>query len=127
MACQTCYARLMRRQMAGQPLDPERFGRIVKPKPPKKRVGRFWPPCAVCGDPDGGKPRICRTPSRYNLKRFGVTGFGCQRCYVRLKYREQNGLVVDPHAVLRRRAHDHALPMVSRNGTAAAESAQGDV
>jgi hypothetical protein len=43
-----------------------------------------------------------RQPSRHNLKRFGVDGRGCQRCYVRLKSRARAGLVVDPMVVLRR-------------------------
>jgi hypothetical protein len=50
-------------------------------------------------------------PARFNLKKFGIDGRGCQRCCVRLKSRARLGLVVDPHVVLRQRRGYPPLPL----------------
>jgi hypothetical protein len=100
-ACLRCYARIKRREGRGTPLDPERLKRHPAAIKPRKGPGKSsWPPCAICGDPDGGKAKNLLTPSRHNLRRFGVDGVGCQRCYVRLKDRARTGLVADPFAIL---------------------------
>jgi hypothetical protein len=100
-ACRRCYFRLVYRDVHGQPLEPERLAR--RPPKPKIKKTRELLPCVVCGDPGGGAPKGARRPSRHNLKRFGIEGLGCQRCYVRLKFRERAGLTVDPLILLRPR------------------------
>jgi RNA polymerase sigma factor (sigma-70 family) len=53
-------------------------------------------PCAICGDPDGIKPRGYRSPERLSLARFGLTGTACRTCYLRLYSRQRAGLPPSP-------------------------------
>lgn len=50
-------------------------------------------PCAVCKGTSGGQhgPRGFVPPVRMGLKRFGMTGLGCYRCYNRLRSRQAVG------------------------------------
>ncbi len=66
-----------------------------------------WPPCAVCGDPDGRIAPGCRTPSRYGGYAYGIDGEVCFSCIQTLRQA----------AGRRRRA---ALEAASRSCSAAA-------
>lgn len=58
-----------------------------KPRHPGRgpaRKVREYGPCVICGDPEGYKPRLCRTPTRVDLRRFGIEGEGCRKCSERL-------------------------------------------
>jgi hypothetical protein len=46
-----------------------------------------WPPCAVCGTPDGTVIGTRVTPMRIAGTRFGITGQLCKRCYSRYSRR----------------------------------------
>lgn len=66
-----------------------------------------WPPCAVCGDPDGFIGPRETTPRRYGGYAYGIDGELCHRCAQRLNATRRN----------RRRA---ALEAASRSCPAAA-------
>jgi RNA polymerase sigma factor (sigma-70 family) len=55
-------------------------------------------PCAICGDPDGIRPRGYRSPERLSLARFGLAGTACRTCYLRLYARQRAGLGANPDA-----------------------------
>src|SRR5581483_1119765 len=50
-------------------------------------------PCAICGDV-GGRWKRKNVPGRTSLKRFGLEGRGCVRCYNRLNRRVNKGLPI---------------------------------
>jgi hypothetical protein len=118
-ACPKCYYRLRHRYESGLPLAPER--RRLRAAEPK--VKKILLPCVLCGDPAGGRRKGMSRPSRFNLKKFGIDGLGCQRCCVRLKSRARLGLVVDPRVVLRQRRGYPPIPYAAAPAAAEAEPA----
>jgi hypothetical protein len=78
----------------------------------KPKVKKTLLPCVLCGDPAGGKRKESLRPARFNLKKYGIDGLGCQRCCVRLKSRARLGLEVDPRVLLRHRRGYRPVPWV---------------
>jgi hypothetical protein len=85
--CHSCHNRLRKRQQKGLPLAPGVRSLTLKTS---------WSPCVLCGDPDGPVGKGYATPRRVSLRRFGVEGPGCIRCYIRLKTRIRTGLPASP-------------------------------
>ncbi len=52
------------------------------------RRKKSWPPCVVCGDPDGRRDVPTGSPVRISGERFGVNGTLCRRCHKRLAQRQ---------------------------------------
>jgi hypothetical protein len=108
-ACSRCYTWLISRKRKGLPLEPERQAcRPVKPRGRRKPSARFknrvLPACAICGDPAGPLDAGRLNPARCNLRRLGLEGQACRRCYIRLKDRKRRGLPLEPERLTRRPA-----------------------
>lgn len=83
--------------------DVERLKATGIPVPANGRKPKAsWPPCAICGDPDGGLSGGARTPVRVDVTRFGIEGRACNTCYARIAARRRRG--VDGGGLRRRAA-----------------------
>lgn len=80
--------KIVKSRTVARPVRPPRPETPPPAKHPERRRTE-WPPCAVCGDPNGKNAPGCWTPQRRSGARFGVEGLLCVRCYRRLQMRKR--------------------------------------